>query len=63
MLPTQRTALVEIDPLVHEHHRLGAALPQGVDHRLDVLLVDDVVVDVERRPGTSPPRELGVVEA
>src|SRR5450631_2584923 len=32
------------DPLVHQHHRLGTPRPQGVDHTLDVLLVDDDVV-------------------
>src|SRR5674476_106841 len=29
------------DPLALDAHRLGAALPHGVDDRLDVLLVDD----------------------
>ena len=57
----QRTADVVEHPLVHDHHRLGAAGPERVDHGLDVLLVHDQVVriDAGRVVAVGIPRRVG----
>ena len=57
VLPTQRTALVEMHPDIHDRHRLGPAGPQRVHHGLHVALVDDqIVVARHRSAGRRRPR-------
>ena len=60
MLPTPHRAGRD-DPLVHQHHRLGSTRPEGVDDRLDILLVHDDVVDTDPL-GQLVAGDLGVVE-
>ena len=44
MLPTHRGADVADDPLILHLDAFGAAAPQRVEHRLDVLLMHDEIV-------------------